>query len=59
MVRNFRHANGSPPIPGRRDRYSTGPREEIATAIEMSSSSGLMRRIRKSAPTKSNVRLTA
>ena len=33
-MRNFRHANDSPPIPGRIERYSTGPREETATAID-------------------------
>ena len=41
IVRNLKHANGSPPIPGRIERYSTGPREVTNTAIAIASSTGL------------------
>ncbi len=45
-------------MPGRIDRYSTGPREEMNTASAISSSSGLSRKISSSDTKKSNDRLT-
>jgi hypothetical protein len=59
IVRNFRQSNGRWPIPGRTERYITGPRELSLTASAIASSSGLSSTSSSVASDQSNVRLSA
>jgi hypothetical protein len=57
MVRNLKQSNGAPPSPGRRERYSNGPREDRRTASEIASRSGLRNSSSSSDTTTSKLRL--
>ena len=58
-MRNFRHANGRSPIPGRIEWNSAGPFEVAFTAIQTAARSGLRRNSSTVEPIKSKVRFSA